>query len=447
MRAARVGQRLAEALLRRLLALACPRLDEEIDPLARRQREHELGAAVVHPPGRLGEGQRRGAQHDRRGPRRRTARGGRAAAAAAACRAAAGARRAPRTCRESRAAYSNTSGSITWSRPKLVQRTRSYSRSSDSARRRSMWIAPRGVPRPFTGGSARLVPWKVKTALSRESVHDSRVGWRSPTRNTKRESRRVSRSNRPSAPPMMSPLWSADQEGVAVLQRDQFDAAGDRGLVRRTLGVARRLRPCALGLGDLGERRQCARCLLQHLRLGDQLFGERQARPGGRRRRRGSRAPWRWPRSADRSGGAPRAGRARRSRGPRPTAASSSFTMKPVTPSSITSGAEPQPKRHHRRAAGHGLDHHQAERLGPVDREQQRRRRRRGRPASAASPISPMNSISGWSSSGSIDFAEVGGVGRDRPWRPSSAACRAAWRCAIARSGPFSGDMRPRKAR
>ena len=31
-------------------------------------------------------------------------------------------------------------------------------------------------------------------------------------------------------------------------------------------------------------------------------------------------------------------------------------------------------ERHHRRAAGHGLDHHQTERLGPVDGEQQRLR-------------------------------------------------------------------------
>jgi hypothetical protein len=37
----------------------------------------------------------------------------------------------------------------------------------------------------------------------------------------------------------------------------------------------------------------------------------------------------------------------------------------------MTSGTDPCPEREDRRAACHGLDHHQAERLRPVDREQQ----------------------------------------------------------------------------
>ena len=66
--------------------------------------------------------------------------------------------------------------------------------------------------------------------------------------------------------------------------------------------------------------------------------------------------------------------------------------MKPVTPSRITSGTEPLAKGDHRRAAGHRLDHHQAERLGPVDGEQQRRGVAQERLPSRASPISPTNS-------------------------------------------------------
>ena len=53
---------------------------------------------------------------------------------------------------------------------------------------------------------------------------------------------------------------------------------------------------------------------------------------------------------------------------------SSLSTMKPVTPSSITSGTEPLAKGDDRRAAGHGLDHHQPERLPPGDRETAGRR-------------------------------------------------------------------------
>ena len=69
--------------------------------------------------------------------------------------------------------------------------------------------------------------------------------------------------------------------------------------------------------------------------------------------------------------------------------------------------------RDHRRAAGHRLDHHEAERLGPVDREQQRRARCRGTRASRASPISPTNSTSAARrSSGSIARSKYALSGR-----------------------------------
>ena len=51
-------------------------------------------------------------------------------------------------------------------------------------------------------------------------------------------------------------------------------------------------------------------------------------------------------------------------------------------------------ERDHRRAAGHRLDHHQAERLRPVDREQQRVGARQ-ECRLLASLISPMNSTHG----------------------------------------------------
>jgi hypothetical protein len=44
--------------------------------------------------------------------------------------------------------------------------------------------------------------------------------------------------------------------------------------------------------------------------------------------------------------------------------------MKPVNPSSTISGTAPV-ESDNRCAAGHSLDHYQAERLGPVDRHQQ----------------------------------------------------------------------------
>ena len=69
-------------------------------------------------------------------------------------------------------------------------------------------------------------------------------------------------------------------------------------------------------------------------------------------------------------------------------------------------------ERHHRRAAGHRFDHHQAERLGPVDGEQQRRGAAEEVALLCCSSISPMNSTSGWSSSGAISRLEVVAVGR-----------------------------------
>ena len=58
----------------------------------------------------------------------------------------------------------------------------------------------------------------------------------------------------------------------------------------------------------------------------------------------------------------------------RPTASTASSTLsttKPVTPSSIDLGHRAAAQGDDRRAARHRLDHHQAERLRPVDREQQ----------------------------------------------------------------------------
>ena len=48
--------------------------------------------------------------------------------------------------------------------------------------------------------------------------------------------------------------------------------------------------------------------------------------------------------------------------------------MKPVSAIVDHLGHRAAVERDHRRAAGHRLDHHQAERLRPVDREQQRMR-------------------------------------------------------------------------
>ena len=85
--------------------------------------------------------------------------------------------------------------------------------------------------------------------------------------------------------------------------------------------------------------------------------------------------------------------------------------MKPVTPSSITSGAEPQPK------PTTGVPQAIASIITSPNGSGQSI----GNSSAAAPPrkagfcaslISPMYSISGWSSSGSITFSEIRRVGR-----------------------------------
>ncbi len=129
------------------------------------------------------------------------------------------------------------------------------------------------------------------------------------------------------------------------------------------------------------------------------------------------------------------------------TASSTLSTTKPVTPGSTTSGTEPQLPGDDRRAAGHRFDHHQAERFGPVDGKQQRR--------GVAEEVRLL---------GIADLADVArhwhgaasaarsprASSRGRPcrsWRRCAARARCAPAISMARSGRFSGEMRPRKAR
>ena len=71
-----------------------------------------------------------------------------------------------------------------------------------------MCSTPPGVDRLPIGGSGRLVEWQMKKTLSLLIPALSREGLWRPTVMTQRDSMRVSWSNRPSAPPFMSPKSS-----------------------------------------------------------------------------------------------------------------------------------------------------------------------------------------------------------------------------------------------
>jgi len=102
-------------------------------------------------------------------------------------------------------------------------------------------------------------------------------------------------------------------------------------------------------------------------------------------------------------------------------ACASSSTMKPVTPWSTTSGTEPRRKADDWGPAGHRLDHREAERFVPRDREDQPG----GSPRNvlfSASLISPRYSTL-IVEQRLYARAEVF-PSRRRPWRQSSASCR-----------------------
>ena len=179
------------------------------------------------------------------------------------------------------------------------------------SRLRSTWMTPRGVAFPPTGGRARLAPWKVKTDLSRDRPKLRREGRRSPISRRKRDRKpRVVAEQAVGAADDIAP-GVGDQEGVAVLDRQQLAQRRREARLVGVQGRARQDRPWAEASGDLGERSRLCSGLR---RASGASSGAKGGAPGGRRRDRDSPGPWRWPRTAGRSGGGSPAGRGRRAR-------------------------------------------------------------------------------------------------------------------------------------
>jgi hypothetical protein len=102
-------------------------------------------------------------------------------------------------------------------------------------------------------------------------------------------------------------------------------------------------------------------------------------------------------------------------------------------------------ERDDRRAAGHRLDHHPTEGFGPVDREDQRgsiaQERRFVFVAQLANELDAVAVHQRLDAFAEILVAVARHLGGDAQRQAAAAASR------MAASGPFSGAMRPRKAR
>ncbi len=101
--------------------------------------------------------------------------------------------------------------------------------------------------------------------------------------------------------------------------------------------------------------------------------------------------------------------------------------------------------RDHRRAAGHGLDHDETEGLGPVDGKDQRRGASEELALGGVAD-SPRNSMYGAFSSGSTTSRKYVASAAST-FAASLRGTAASLATSIARSGRFSGEMRPRNAR
>ena len=127
------------------------------------------------------------------------------------------------------------------------------------------------------------------------------------------------------------------------------------------------------------------------------------------------------------------------------TASSSDVTMNPVTPSSTISGTAPQRHATHGRSARHGFDHDEAERLRPVDRKQDSggvaEKRRLLAVTDLAKELDPRiieQGLDHLGKVGPVNRVDLRGDLEFDPCAPGDGD---------GRSGRFSGEIRPRKAR